>query len=85
MARRYTYTESQMIRDIAQVMAANEGPFTKLKLVSLLSPIYPNKYKQELMNEISSAILIDKHCNQRFKVVRTGVWELAGKANEQPQ
>jgi ABC-type cobalamin transport system ATPase subunit len=78
MAKKYHYTETKMIRDIATVMSKNQGPFTKLMLVDLLSTIYPDKYKQELMNEISMAILTDKHCNKRFKVVRTGVWELAG-------
>jgi hypothetical protein len=73
---KYTYTETQMIKDIAKVMAENTGPFTKLMLVDLLHPIYPTKYKQELMNEISMAILTDKKCNNRFAVVRPQVWDL---------
>lgn len=66
-----------MIRDIAGIMAMNQGPFTRKILAEKLSEIYPNKYYQELMNEISAAILLDKYCNKRFRVVRTGVWELA--------
>ena len=76
---RHTYTETKMIRDIATIMAKNEGvkEWTRKMLAEKLSEIYPEKYYQELMNEVSAAILLDKYCNKRFKVVRTGVWELA--------
>lgn len=77
---KHTYTETKMIRDIATIMAKNEGPFTKLMLLEHLSLIYPDKYKQELMNEISGAILTDKSCNQRFISVKTGVWDLRERA-----
>lgn len=70
-----------MIRDIAKVMAENEGPFTKKVLIPLLSPMYPDKSYQALKNEISIAILIDKKCNQRFKVVRPQVWDLKYRDN----
>lgn len=74
---KHTYTETQIIRDIAGIMAINPGPFTRKMLAEKLSEIYPDKYYQTLMNEISAAILTDKYCNKRFKVVRTGVWDLA--------
>ncbi len=72
-----TYKETQIIRDLADIMANNPGPFTRKLLAEHLSKIYPQKYYQELMNEISGAILTDKYCNKRFKVVRPGVWDLA--------
>ena len=75
---KHTYEETKLIRDIATIMAKNQGvkEWTRKMLAEKLSEIYPEKYYQELMNEISGAILIDKFCNKRFKVVRTGVWEL---------
>lgn len=73
---KHTYTETKLIRDIATIMAKNQGPFTRKMLAEKLSEIYPEKYYQELMNEVSAAIMTDKYCNKRFKVVRTGVWEL---------
>lgn len=77
MARKYTYTETKLIRDIANIMAKHQGPFTRKMLAEHLSKLYPGKSYQELMNEISAAIMTDKHCNKRFKVVRTGVWKLS--------
>lgn len=76
---KHTYTETQIIRDIATIMAKNPGEkeWTRKMLVEKLSEIYPEKYYQTLMNEVSAAVLTDKYCNKRFKVVRTGVWELA--------
>jgi hypothetical protein len=74
--RKYHYEETQLIRDIATIMAKNEGPFTRKMLAVHLSEIYPEKYYQTLMNEVSAAILTDKMCNNRFKVVRPGVWDL---------
>lgn len=61
---------------MADVMAKNNGPFTKKMLIELLSDTYPDKYYQQLKNEIAAAFLIDKKCNQRFKVVRPQVWDL---------
>lgn len=74
---RRTYTETKLIRDIAEIMAKHQGPFTRKMIAKHLEVIYPAKYHQELMNDVSGAILTDKHCNKRFKVVRTGVWELS--------
>ena len=74
---KHHYTETKMIRDIANIMVTNPGPFTRKMLAEKLSEIYPDKYYQELMNEVSAAIMTDKYCNKRFRVVRTGVWELA--------
>ena len=51
-----TYTETKIIRDLAHIMAENQGPFTRKMLAEHLSKIYPDKYYQELMNEISCAI-----------------------------
>jgi hypothetical protein len=79
---RHHYTETKMIRDIAEIMSKNEGPFTRKMLAVHLSEIYPEKYYQTLMNEVSGAILTDKMCNKRFKVVRTGVWELRGRVDD---
>lgn len=74
--RKYNYEETQTIRDLAYIMAAGEGPFTKRMLVEKLSEFYPERYHQELMNEISTAILIDKGCNNRFISVKQGWWDL---------
>jgi hypothetical protein len=78
---KHTYTETKLIRDIATIMAKNQGvkEWTRKMLAEKLSEVYPEKYYQELMNEISAAILLDKYCNKRFKVVRTGVWDLREK------
>ena len=82
MGSKWKYEETKMIRDIATIMAENKGPFTKKLLIPLLGKIYPHKSYQELKNEISIAILIDKKCNQRFKVVRPQVWDLKERVNE---
>ena len=78
---KHTYTETKMIRDIATIMAKNPDvqEWTRKMLAEKLSEIYPHKYYQELMNDVSAAMLTDKYCNKRFKVVRTGVWRLAEK------
>ncbi len=77
---KHTYTETKMIRDIATIMVKNPDAkeWTRKMLAEQLSEAYPEKYYQELMNEISGAILTDKYCNKRFRVVRTGVWGLRG-------
>lgn len=79
---RKTYTETKLIREIADIMAKNEGPFTRKILAAHLSKIYPDKYQQEIMNEISGAILTDKSCNQRFRSVRVGVWDLSERVKK---
>ena len=65
-----------MVRDIAEVMAKNEGPFTRTMLAALLADTYPDMHYRELMNEISNAIFRDKVCKKRFKSVRVNVWDL---------
>jgi hypothetical protein len=76
MGSRYKYEETEIIREIAEIMKANKGPFTKMMLVGYLSHLHPNKYKQELKNEVANAILTDRYCNNRFAPVRVGWWDL---------
>jgi hypothetical protein len=69
--------ESKYIRDIAEIMAAITGPFTKIMLCEHLSKKYPKLYLQELKNIVAGAIQSDKHINKRFKMVTPGRWDLA--------
>jgi len=73
---KYTYQETPLIRELAAIMEKHEGPFTKMMLVELLSERHPEKYKQELKNEISAAVMIDKQCNQRFVSPKPMWWDL---------
>jgi hypothetical protein len=82
MGSRYKYEETDTILEIAEIMANNEGPFTKMMLVEKLSERYPDKYKQELKNEVSNAILTDRYCNNRFAPVRVGWWDLKERVNK---
>jgi hypothetical protein len=77
MARKkYNYIESDLIRELAALMKDNKGPFSKMALVALLSKRYPAKPIQELKNDISGAIMIDKYCNKRFISEKPGWWDL---------
>jgi hypothetical protein len=80
MARKYNYKETDLIRELAEIMKANKGPFTKMMLVELLRKRYPGKSKQELKNDIAGAILTDKYCNRRFESPEPGWWDLAEKS-----
>jgi hypothetical protein len=79
MARKYNYIETDLIRELAEIMKANKGPFTKMMLVELLRKRYPGKSIQELKNDIAGAIMIDKYCNKRFVSEKPGWWDLAEK------
>jgi len=74
--RKYNYVESEMIRVIAGIMATGEGPYTKSMLIDRLAIVYPHLSHQELKNEIAGALLTDKYCNERFKIVKQGWWDL---------
>jgi hypothetical protein len=69
--------ESKYIRDLAEIMAANSGPFTKIMLCNLLHKKYPTLYLQELKTIVSGAIQADKFINKRFEMVKPGWWDLA--------
>jgi hypothetical protein len=71
--------ESKYIRDLAEIMASNQGPFTKIMLCELLHKKYPKLYLQELKAVISGAIQSDKYINRRFRLVKPGWWDLAEK------
>lgn len=80
MARKssYTFTESIYADDIANIMAAGPGPFTRSMLATELAKLYPAMYWQDLMNEVSSAIQQDRWSKtNRFKVVRHGWYGLS--------
>lgn len=76
---KHTYTETKIIHDLATIMANNQGPFTRKMLAEHLSKVYPEKYYQELMNEISYAIQMDRMINKRFSTPQQGWYDLAGK------
>lgn len=68
--------ETQMIRDIAGIMAAGAGPFTRKMLAIELHKLYPSLSIQELNNEVSGAIQGDRYINKRFKIAMRGWWDL---------
>lgn len=73
------YQESQWIREIAYIMRANQGPFTRKQLAYELLLIHPDVDIRSLLNEVSSALLLDKSCNERFKVVEGRKYDLKEK------
>ncbi len=54
------YKESKYASDLVRIMRAETGPYTRSMLANELSKLYPAMYWQELMNEVSFAIQIDK-------------------------
>lgn len=74
MARKSTspkYKESKYARDLVRIMQPGPGPYTRSMLATELGKRYKKKYWQELMNEVSSAILLDRLSKKnRFRVVR---------------
>lgn len=72
-----TYRESPYAPDLVRIMQAGTGPFTRSMLATALGEIYPGMYWQELMNEVSGAILMDKLSKAgRFKTVRKGWYDV---------
>lgn len=58
-------------------MQAGTGPYTRSMLAKELSEIYPAMYWQELMNEVSGAILMDRLSKAgRFRVVKKGWYDV---------
>lgn len=75
MARKsnYEFTESVYAPDLAAIMAAGTGPFTRSMLAEKLGELHPSLYWQQLMNEVSSALQQDKWSKaNRFKVAQKG-------------
>lgn len=62
MARKSTfnYHESKYALDLVKIMQAGTGPYTRSMLAKELSSLYPAMYWQDLMNEVSGAIQMDK-------------------------
>ena len=85
MIKKKQKEESQWIREIAYIMARNQGPFTKLMLANELQLIHPDTSLHELKNEISMAFLDDRFFNKppRFKHVKPGWWDLATSSQSQ--
>lgn len=72
-----TYTESPFAADLVKIMQAGTGPYTRSMLARALGEQYPTMYWQELMNEVSGAILMDRLSKAgRFKVVRKGWYDI---------
>ena len=74
-----TYHESRYATDLVKIMQAGEGPYTRSQLATELGEIYPELYWQDLMNEVSGAIQMDKWSKaNRFQSVknRKGWYEL---------
>jgi hypothetical protein len=75
-----TYYESPYAKDLVKIMEAGKGPYTRSMLAEELGKLHPKMYWQELMNEISGAMLMDKLSKAgRFKSVRHGWYGLAGR------
>lgn len=78
------YKESKYATDLVRIIQAGEGPYTRAMLATELSKIYPAMYWQELMNEVSGAILMDRLSKAgRFKVVKKG-WYDVDRGQELP-
>lgn len=84
MAKKKVKQESQWIREIAYIMKVHKGPFTKMMILEELEQLHPDMYKQELLVQISCAILDDKLYNtpQRFKISKQGWWDLADREDD---
>ena len=73
-----TYTESPYAKDLVKIMKADPGPYTRKMLAEELGKRHKKKYWQELMNEVSSALLLDKLSKAtRFKMVSRGWYGLS--------
>ena len=71
------YTESKYASDLVRIMRAGTGPYTRSMLANELSKLYPAMYWQELMNEVSGALLMDRLSRKnRFMIVRKGWYDL---------
>lgn len=77
--KRIKMEETQRIRDIAQIMAAGTGPWTRKMLCEELHKLYPDLTIQELRIDVSGAIQRDRYANHRFKIAKRGWWDLAGR------
>lgn len=78
MARKsFTFTESKYAPDLVKIMTAGTGPYSRSMLARELGKLYPGLYWQELMNEVSGAILMDRLSKaNRFKVAKKGWYAL---------
>lgn len=72
-----TYRESPYAADLVRIMQAGTGPYTRSMLATALGEKYPKMYWQELMNEVSGVILMDRLSKAgRFKAVRHGWYDV---------
>lgn len=69
--------ESEYIREVAQIMAAGTGPYTRKMLVEELHKMHEDLSIQEIRLQVSAAIQCDKYINKRFKMAKRGWWDLA--------
>lgn len=78
--RNTEYKESQYATDLVKIMKAGTGPYTRKMLAEALSEKYPDISRQELMNEVSSAIYQDRWTKKnRFVTVKHGWYYLSKK------
>jgi hypothetical protein len=71
------YRESEYAKDIAAIMAAGGGPFTRSMLAEELEKLYPKLYWQDLMNAVSGVIQLDRLSRKnRFKLAKPGWYDL---------
>jgi hypothetical protein len=77
--QRRKHQESQWIREIAYIMLRNKGPFTRKMLAEELALIHPDVDIRSLLNEVSTALLLDKSCNEKFITVRQSWYDLKEK------
>jgi hypothetical protein len=68
--------ESEYIHQVAGIMAAGTGPYTRKQLALILHRLHPELSMQELLNVVSTAINDDKRLKQKFKFVSRGWWNL---------
>lgn len=75
---KYQFTESKYANDLAKIMGASPGPFTRSMLAKELANLHPQLCWQDLMNEVSGAIQQDRWAKtNRFKSTRHGWYELS--------
>ena len=75
--RHTEYKESPYAADLVKIMKAGQGPYTRKMLADKLAERYPLLSWQELMNEVSSAMFLDRWAKKnRFKTVKHGWYDL---------
>jgi hypothetical protein len=73
--RAVTYKESPYAKDLVIIMKAGKGSYTRSMLAEALEKRYPSLSWQDLLDAVSSAILMDRWSKKnRFEMATTRGW-----------